>query len=185
MLSLSKLALLASDEPEDEVVDCIRRINKELTLIAHQEDVSADVLETYGYDINKLRVLSPTELITVRTNITVLLTCNNRIYYYFRVLSSQLYTCEENAVANVYDFKKALDLLKYVEPREDRPILKLRIWARAARRDRWDTVSKNPEQQVKETMFFKMMDLAHSLGESSTQKQLGTMGIIEYDNNRN
>ena len=65
MLSLAKLALLASDEPEEEVRDCIKRIDTELALIAHQEDVPAQVLATYGYDIEKLRVLTPTELIIV------------------------------------------------------------------------------------------------------------------------
>ena len=131
--------MLASDEPEYEVVDGVKRINHELTLIAHQEDVADHVLETYGYDVNKLRVLSPNELIT-------------------------LYTCEENLAATEYDFKKALDLLEYVESEDERPMLKLRIWARAARRDRWDTVSENPEQQIKNTVFFKLMDLVFDLG---------------------
>lgn len=65
MLSLSKLALLASDEPEDEIEECTRRINNELELIAHQEELPAAVLASYGYDIEKLRVLKPSELITV------------------------------------------------------------------------------------------------------------------------
>lgn len=140
MLSLSKLALLASDDPKYEVTECVKRIDNELALIAHQEDLPAQVLTTYGYDIEKLRVLTPTELIT-------------------------LYTSEDNVVGYEYDFKKALDLLEYVEPEEDKAALKLRIWARAAKRDQWDTVGKNPEQQVQETIFFKLMDLAHFMGD--------------------
>lgn len=138
-LSLAKLALLASDEPENEIKDCVKRIDTELALIAHQEDLPAQVLATYGYDIDKLRVLTPTELII-------------------------LYTCEENALANEYDFKKALDLLDFVEQEDERSSLKLRIWARVARRDKWDSVTKNPEQQVQQTMFFKLMDLSHFMG---------------------
>lgn len=68
-------------------------------------------------------------------------------------------------MANEYDFKKALDLLEHAEPEEERSILKLKIWARAVRRDRWDTVSNNPEQQVTETLFFKLIDLCHTIGE--------------------
>lgn len=65
MLSLAKLALLASDDPEEEVRECVKRINNELALIAHQEDLPTQVLQTYGYDVEKLRVFTPTELITV------------------------------------------------------------------------------------------------------------------------
>ncbi|XP_076393571.1 nuclear pore complex protein Nup133 isoform X2 [Megachile rotundata] len=139
MLSLAKLALLASDDPEEELTDRIKRINNELALIAHQEDLPTRVLTTYGYDVDKLRVFTPTELIT-------------------------LYTSEDNVDANEYDFKKALDLLEYVEQEEEKMSLKLRIWARAAKRDRWDIAGKNPEQQVQETIFFKLMDLARFMG---------------------
>lgn len=139
MLSLAKLALLASDDPEEEVRDCVKRINNELALIAHQEDLPTQVLTTYGYDVDKLRVFTPTELIT-------------------------LYTSEDNVDANEYDFKKALDLLEYVEQEDEKISLKLRIWARAAKRDQWDIAGKNPEQQVQETIFFKLMDLAHFMG---------------------
>lgn len=65
MLSLAKLALLASDDPVDVVHDCVKRLDTELTLIAHQEDLPAQVLATYGYDIDKLRVLRPSDLINV------------------------------------------------------------------------------------------------------------------------
>jgi nuclear pore complex protein Nup133 len=141
MLSLAKLALLASDESEDNVVDYVKTIDNELGLIAYQEDLPAQVLTTYGYDIEKLRVLIPRELI-------------------------MLYTSSDNVVANEYDFKKALDLLDYVEREEDKLSLKLQIWARAARRNQWDSVDKNPEQQIQETLFFKLMDLTFFMGKS-------------------
>ncbi|XP_012252662.2 nuclear pore complex protein Nup133 [Athalia rosae] len=139
MLSLSKLALLAAGEHEEEVEKCLQKIDNELELIAHQEELPASVLASYGYDIDKLRVLTPSELIT-------------------------LYTCDENVLANEYDFKKALDLLEFVEVKEDKNSLRLRIWARAARKDRWDTVGNNPEQQAQSTVFFKLVDLAHVMG---------------------
>ncbi|EFN82872.1 nuclear pore complex protein Nup133 isoform X2 [Harpegnathos saltator] len=139
MLSLAKLALLASDESEDKIVDNTKMIDNELALIAYQEDLPTQVLTTYGYDIEKLRVLTPRELI-------------------------MLYTSNENVIANEYDFKKALDLLDYVEQEEDKLSLKLQIWARAARRNQWNTVDKNPEQQVQETLFFKLMDLVYFMG---------------------
>lgn len=65
MLSLAKLALLASDDLEEEIRDCVKRIDNELALIAHQEDLPTQLLTTYGYDVEKLRVFTPTELITV------------------------------------------------------------------------------------------------------------------------
>ncbi|KYQ46946.1 hypothetical protein ALC60_14035 [Trachymyrmex zeteki] len=139
MLSLAKLALLASDESEDKVMDCVKTIDNELTLIAYQEDLPAQVLTAYGYDIKKLRVLTPRELI-------------------------MLYTSNDNVIANEYDFKKALDLLDYVEHEEDKSSLRLQIWARAARRNQWDNVEKNPEQQVQETLLFKLMDLTYFMG---------------------
>lgn len=80
------------------------------------------------------------------------------------VISRQLYTCAESQISNEYDFKKALDLLEYIPEEDEKTSLKLRIWARAARCDKWDTVTRNPEQQVQETTFFKLMDLVHLMG---------------------
>lgn len=80
------------------------------------------------------------------------------------MIYKQLYTSSENVIANEYDFKKALDLLDYVEQEEDKLSLRLLIWARAARRNQWNTVEKNPEQQVQETLFFKLMDLVYFMG---------------------
>lgn len=54
--------------------------------------------------------------------------------------------------------------------------MKLRIWARAAKRDAWDTIGKNPEQQVQETIFFKLMDLAHFMGMLSIDKCNSNVG---------
>lgn len=72
MLSLAKLALLASDEPEYDIKDCIKSIDNELDLIAHQEDLPTGVLTTYGYDVEKLKVFTPVELITVLIFFTII-----------------------------------------------------------------------------------------------------------------
>ncbi|XP_014219795.1 nuclear pore complex protein Nup133 [Copidosoma floridanum] len=136
MLSLSKLAFLATDDSEEKLASNIQNIDKELNLIAHQEDVPIHVLDKYGYDVEKLRVLSPVELIN-------------------------LYTCIENQTSNEYDFKKALDLLDYIDQKEEEISYKNKIWARAARCNEWDMVDKNPEQQIQETVFFKVLDLVH------------------------
>ncbi|KAK0083764.1 hypothetical protein PV325_008252 [Microctonus aethiopoides] len=141
MLSLSKLSLLCSNESEDEIAEAASRINNELELIAHQEDLPDNVLQTYGYDTKKLRVLTPVELIT-------------------------LYTCEENSLANEFDFKKALDLLEYIVDNDDKSSLRLKIWARAALRDQWDKTTKNPEKQIQQTMFCKLISLIHVMGNS-------------------
>lgn len=45
--------------------DCVKRINNELALVAYQEELPTQVLTTYGYDVEKLQVFTPTELITV------------------------------------------------------------------------------------------------------------------------
>lgn len=139
-LSLSKIALLCSDESEEEKREALEKINSELELISHQEELPDDVLETYGYDTKKLRVLKPMEIIN-------------------------FYTCAENTLATEFDFKKALDLLDYVPDVDDKKALRLRIWARAAKRNKWDSVTKNPELQIQHTLFFKIMDLNHTMGE--------------------
>ncbi|XP_034943346.1 nuclear pore complex protein Nup133 [Chelonus insularis] len=140
MLSLSKLALLCSNDDPYDIEDNCEGINKELELIAYQEEIPDAVLENYGYNVNKLRVLTPTELIN-------------------------LYTCDENTLVNEFDFKKALDLLDYIEDENEKEALRLRTWARLARHDKWDTVSKNPEQQIEETLFFKLISLIHVMGD--------------------
>lgn len=65
MLSLAKLAFLASDDLEEQVRSHVKKIDNELALVAYQEELPTQVLTTYGYDVEKLRVFTPTELITV------------------------------------------------------------------------------------------------------------------------
>lgn len=66
MLSLAKLALLASDEQRDKVEDQVQSLNADLDLVSYQEELPEVVLSSYGYDVERLRVLTPTELVKVR-----------------------------------------------------------------------------------------------------------------------
>jgi hypothetical protein len=65
MLSLAKLALLASDE-HPQKVEAVSAMNRDLDLLVYQEELPEIVLSSYGYDVERLRVLTPTELIEVR-----------------------------------------------------------------------------------------------------------------------
>lgn len=68
MLSLAKLSLLASDEDALTSEDDLLEFDSELELVAHQEDLPANVLAAYGYDVTRLGVLTPAELIKVKTS---------------------------------------------------------------------------------------------------------------------
>jgi nuclear pore complex protein Nup133 len=65
MLSLAKLALLASDEQPDKVEEEVSTLNMNLDLVSYQEELPEIVLSSYGYDVERLRVLTPTELVKV------------------------------------------------------------------------------------------------------------------------
>jgi hypothetical protein len=69
MLSLAKLALLASVEEPDKVEVEMHNLNTDLDLVSYQEELPEIVLSAYGYDVERLRVLTPTELVKVRTGI--------------------------------------------------------------------------------------------------------------------
>jgi nuclear pore complex protein Nup133 len=66
MISLAKLALMASDEQPDKVEEEISTLNTNLDLISYQEELPEIVLSSYGYDVERLRVLTPSELVKVR-----------------------------------------------------------------------------------------------------------------------
>lgn len=75
-----------------------------------------------------------------------------------------MYICDENVLANELDFKKALDLLNFVEDDVERDSRRLRIWARAILRDAWTQLdTDNVLQSIANTVFFKIIDfsLAH------------------------
>ena len=65
MLSLAKLSLLASDEQANKVDEGIQALNTQLDLVTYQEELPESVLLSYGYDTERLRVLTPAEIIKV------------------------------------------------------------------------------------------------------------------------
>ncbi|RZC40660.1 nuclear pore complex protein Nup133 [Asbolus verrucosus] len=134
MFSLCKLAKLASGGHDCE--SYVRNVGARLDLIAYQEDVPDYVLQQFGYDTVHIRVIPPKDLIT-------------------------LYTCKEFREAGELEFKKALDLLAFVDDDELRQELSLKIWRCALLRDLWDHKNlDSPLEILQNKLFFKLVDLA-------------------------
>ncbi|PVD32345.1 hypothetical protein C0Q70_07778 [Pomacea canaliculata] len=149
LLSLSKLAALASDQQETLETN-IEAINEELNLVQLQETLPSEALESISMDPKNMRVMTPSELI-------------------------RMYAGDLNIFATEVDFKKALDLLQYVDKNdsaEDFDELKLFIWCQAILRDkdRWtDDTETDPVKLRDDTVFFKTVDLAYTEGDDLTQ----------------
>ncbi|XP_013421328.1 nuclear pore complex protein Nup133 [Lingula anatina] len=143
LLSLSKLSALAADEPVDKIQDAMEDLNEELNLLLHQETLPQDIIEHLGLDPDNMQVFSPKQLI-------------------------ELYVSDVNEKANEFDFKKALDLLSYIDkdaPDVDSEALKLHIWCKAIGRDNWvDIQTDNPLENSRETIFFKTVELIYTEG---------------------
>lgn len=141
ILSISKLAALASDETHSVKEKAVNAINEEQSLLLYQETLPAAVLEAFGQDLDTMRVLKPEELI-------------------------EMYVCGENEQANEYDFKKALDLLTFCAKTVDEDQiqeLRLNIWCQLILRNNWEDLNTDePMESVKETLFFRIIDLATS-----------------------
>ncbi|KAH3854402.1 hypothetical protein DPMN_096944, partial [Dreissena polymorpha] len=141
LLSLSKLAALAYGDDDDEINANIRDINEEQELILNQELLPVELLEQMNVDAEHMKVLSPVELI-------------------------QLYICDENLTATEYDFKKALDLMQFIDaedPAIDYDDIRTSIWCRSILRDKasWThTPTGDPLDSVRDTIFFKTVSLA-------------------------
>ncbi|KAL4238721.1 hypothetical protein ACF0H5_003428 [Mactra antiquata] len=145
LLSLSKLCALANGDIDDDIRTNIRQIDEEQELILHQDLLPGEVLEEMGIDRDQMNVLSPVELI-------------------------QLYICDKNSVATEYDFKKALDLMQFIDQEDstvDLDIIKTSIWGTAIQRDIsvWThTTTGDPIDNVRDTIFFKTISLAVTSG---------------------
>ncbi|XP_052770068.1 nuclear pore complex protein Nup133-like [Mya arenaria] len=141
LLSLSKLAGLAYGEEDEQLKSNIRDIDEEQELILNQELLPSELLENMNIDMEHMKVFSPVELI-------------------------QLYICDENTAATESDFKKALDLMQFIDaedPAVDLEVIRTSIWCRAILRDRasWThTPTGDPLDSVKDTIFFKTISLA-------------------------
>ena len=138
MFSLSKLAKIAEDNDCD--VEFVNDINSCLELVALQEQIPDYVLQHYSYDTLHPSVISPKDMV-------------------------HLYTCIEYTDAKELEFKKALDLLIYVDDDELTNELRLKIWSAAILRDTWtERSSDSPLEILKNKLFFKLADLALILG---------------------
>lgn len=139
MYSLSKLAKLAGHRSPDSDF-FVRGINARLELIAFQEELPDYVLQHFGYDTMNIRVIPPKDLIN-------------------------LYICKEYREAAELEFKKALDLLVFIEDDDLKQELSLKIWRTALLRDCWDYSNlDSPLEILQNTLFFKLVDLILALG---------------------
>uniref|UniRef100_T1J954 Nucleoporin Nup133/Nup155-like C-terminal domain-containing protein n=1 Tax=Strigamia maritima TaxID=126957 RepID=T1J954_STRMM len=138
LLSLSKLTTLVSDQDKKLKDIKIAALNREQELILHQENLPSVVVENFGYDSDNMKVMTPKELI-------------------------ELYICDGNANSNEYDFKKALDLLQFIDKNLSSAgieALKVQIWCAAILKDRWYDLDMNkPLDSCEQTIFFKIVDL--------------------------
>ena len=139
-LSLAKLAALALDD--NEVMDeKVAKVDQEMCLVAAQEQLPTSVLSQFGFDRESMRVLTPREMI-------------------------ELYVGEENVEADHIDFKKALDLLGFVNLEEDeKESIWLHIWCRSILQNTWTDIDKdNPVESVRDTVFFRLVEFAFMQG---------------------
>lgn len=133
MLSLSKLCALAA---EGDFSAQIGEINSEAKLLDLQEQIPLDILNIYGYDIKNAKVLTPEEIV-------------------------DLYIADEYNKSSEAEFRKALELLDFVEePMEVRH----KIWCAAILRDNWDNYNRSaPLDTMQNMMFFRLIDLCYIL----------------------
>ncbi|XP_045293385.1 nuclear pore complex protein Nup133 isoform X2 [Leopardus geoffroyi] len=136
LLGLSKLAALASDFSEDVLQEKIEEMAEQERFLLHQETLPEQLLAEKELSLSAMPVLTAPQLIS-------------------------LYICEENRRANEYDFKKALDLLEYIDEEEDVNIndLKLEILCKALQRDNWSSSDgkDDPIEVSKGSIFVKIL----------------------------
>ncbi|TMS23132.1 Nuclear pore complex protein Nup133 [Larimichthys crocea] len=136
LLALSKLTVLASDLPEDELNKKVNDIVEQERFLLHQETLPRQLLEEKQQNPDTMPLLSAYNLI-------------------------QLYICDDNRRANEYDFKKALDLLEYIDEEDevDTDSLKCEIFGKALRRDDWSSGdgTDDPLEAAKDSTFVKIL----------------------------
>jgi len=149
LLSIAKLALLASDESPDAADIELKSIECDLTIIGAQEQLPNSVLESHGLTASDMRPLTARELI-------------------------ELYISDENSDSDQVDFKKALDLVDYIAPvgtgsmfeyEAEKEASRLRIWAKSVLKDSWDALNTDePVDAIKDTTFFKLVEFCYLQG---------------------
>uniref|UniRef100_A0A8C7C8X7 Nuclear pore complex protein Nup133 n=1 Tax=Oncorhynchus kisutch TaxID=8019 RepID=A0A8C7C8X7_ONCKI len=135
LLALSKLTALASDMPECFLCHPTDMVEQERFLL-HQETLPKQLLEEKQQNPDTMPLLSAHNLIN-------------------------LYICDDNRRANEYDFKKALDLLEYIDEEDAVDIegLKCEIFCKALKKDEWSSADGNddPLEAAKDSIFVKIL----------------------------
>ncbi|XP_019750267.1 nuclear pore complex protein Nup133-like, partial [Hippocampus comes] len=139
LLALGKLAALASDLAADELAKQVDEIVEQERFLLHQETLPRQLLEDKQQNPDGMSLLSARQLV-------------------------QLYICDDNRRANEYDFKKALDLLRYIDEDDvddggNIHSLKCQILAKVLRRDDWSSLDGNddPLEAAKDSIFVKIL----------------------------
>lgn len=133
MLSLAKLTAYAADV---DLSMQIEKINRELHLIEHQYQIDSEILAALGFDMDNIRVLQPEEMI-------------------------ELYISEDYTTSTEVEFRKALELLSYVEDSLD---YRNKIWYAVIKKDNWLRINlDDPLDKIKETTFYKLVELCFIL----------------------
>ncbi|KAH8382783.1 hypothetical protein KR009_005236 [Drosophila setifemur] len=131
MLSLAKLAAFAA--ADSDLTAQVEKINSDLNLVEYQAQLGHDVLQTFGFDSTEQKVLKAEEIIN-------------------------MYIAEENDTATETEFRKALELLSYVEQPYD---IRHRIWCAAIKRDNWtDYDPNNGVEYMHKLLFFKIIEIS-------------------------
>lgn len=136
MLSLSKLAAFAAADVD--LTSQVEKINFELMIIEYQSHLGHDVLQNFGFDPTDQKVLKVEEIIN-------------------------LFIAEENESATEVEFRKALELLNYVDQPYD---LRHKIWCAIIRRDNWiDYDTNNAVDYIHKLLFYKVIELSQLMGQ--------------------
>lgn len=136
LLALSKLTALASDMPEAVMKKQVDDMVEQERFLLHQETLPKQLLEEKQQNPDTMPLLSAHNLI-------------------------HLYICDDNRRANEYDFKKALDLLEYIDEEDAVDIegLKCEIFCKALKKDDWSSADGNddPLEAAKDSIFVKIL----------------------------
>lgn len=139
LLALSKLTALASDMPEALQRKQVNDIVEQERFLLHQETLPKQLLEDKQLNPDTMPLLNAHNLIN-------------------------LYICDENRGADEYDFKKALDLLEYIDKEDavDITALKCAIFSKALKKDwkeNWSAsdVSDDPLEAARDSIFVKIL----------------------------
>ncbi|VVC86495.1 unnamed protein product, partial [Leptidea sinapis] len=148
MASLAKLGLLADDDEEEERnAEAWAQTERLLSLTAQHRALPAELRLHFGLD-EDCAPLPPERLV-------------------------QMYAeCESRSLSE-FDYKKALDLLELVADDQLRESLRLQVWTACILRDEWasardessdELLARDPQLDVQDKMFYKLLELLNVMG---------------------